>query len=251
MFLCYLLVQDIRKSFVIQVPDVAAALMPLCEAFGSMPPPSNHRSTIFDETSVYSVFSCAFLCLLRLWKFYKPPQEYCLAGRGGSVRLELTLDYLLLMRNSRIEFPNSSATTSNSSENMGSLDEVPTQPVYIDSFPKLRAWYFQNQACIASTLSGLCNKNPVHQVANKILSMICRKMNKGGVASSNLSSTSSSSVSGSSVSTSDDSYQRPTVPAWEFLEAVPFVLEAVLTACAHGRLSSRDLTTSEEPRFSF
>ncbi|KAF8656551.1 hypothetical protein HU200_060610 [Digitaria exilis] len=226
------------------VPDVAAALMPLCEAFGSIAPPPNHKSTILGETSVYSVFSCAFLCLLRLWKFYKPPQEYCLAGRGGSVRLELTLDYLLLMRNNRIEFPNSSAPSRDSYNNMGSVNEVSAQQVYIDSFPKLRAWYFQNQACIASTLSGLCNKNPVHQVANKILSMICRKMNKGGVSSSNLSSTSSGSVSGSSVNASDDSFQRPAVPAWEFLEAVPFVLEAVLTACAHGRLSSRDLTTS-------
>jgi hypothetical protein len=231
--------------------------MPLCEAFGSIAPPPNlkstifgetppnHKSTIFGETSVYSVFSCAFLCLLRLWKFYKPPQEYCLASRGGSVRLELTLDYLLLMRNNHMESSNSSAASRDSCNNMGSVSEVPTQPVYIDSFPKLRAWYLQNQACIASTLSGLCNKNPVHQAANKILSMICRKMNKGGVPSANLSSTSGSSISGSSVSVSDDSYQRPTVPAWEFLEAMPFVLEAVLTACAHGQLSSRDLTTSE------
>ena len=159
--------------------------------------------------------------------------------------MELTLDYLLLMRNNRIDLSNSSAPSRDSYDNMGSVNEVPAQPVYIDSFPKLRAWYFQNQACIASTLSGLCNKNPVHQVANKILSMICRKMNKGGISSGNLSSPSSSSVSGSSVNASDDSFQRPAVPAWEFLEAVPFVLEAVLTACAHGRLSSRDLTTSE------
>ncbi|KAL6896624.1 hypothetical protein ACP4OV_007196 [Aristida adscensionis] len=226
------------------VPDVAAALMPLCEAFGSLAPPSNHRSTIFGETSIYLVFSCAFLCLLRLWKFYKPPQEYCLAGRGGSVRLELTLDYLLLMRNNRVEFSDPPSASRSSYNNMGSVNEVPTQSVYIDSFPKLKAWYLQNQACVASTLSGLCNKNPVHQTANKILGMICRKMNKVGVSSGNLSSTSSGSVSGSSVSVPDDSYQRPTVPAWEFLEAVPFVLEAVLTACAHGRLSSRDLTTS-------
>ncbi|XP_020108026.1 mediator of RNA polymerase II transcription subunit 33A-like isoform X2 [Ananas comosus] len=208
------------------VPEVAVALMPLCETFGSLPPPSNHRSTTFDEPSVYSVFSCAFLFLLRLWKFYKPPQEHCMAGRGGSVRMELTLDYLLLMHNSRV-----------------ALQKGPSQPVYIDSFPKLRAWYFQNQACIASPLSGLCNKNPVHQVANKILNMICRKMTKGGVGQGNPSSTSSSSVSGSPVSSSEDALQRPVLPAWEFLEAVPFVLEAVLTACAHGRLSSRDLTT--------
>ena len=165
--------------------------------------------------------------------------------------MELTLDYLLLMHNNRNELPNSSATSTNSSSSVGSFDEVPTQPVYIDSFPKLRAWYFQNQACIASPLSGVGNKNPVHQVANKILSMICRKMNKSGVVSGNLSSTSSSSVSGSSLSTTDDSYQRPTIPAWEFLEAVPFVLEAVLTACSHGRISSRDMTTSEQLFFFF
>jgi hypothetical protein len=180
-----------------------------------------------------------------LWKFYRPPQEYCIAGRGGSVKLELTLDYLLLMHNNHIEFSNSSASNRDSCNDMGSVNEVPAQLIYIDSFPKLRAWYFQNQACIASPLSGLCNKNPVHQVANKILNMICRKMNKGVVSSSTLSSTSSSSVSGSSVSASDDPCQRPAVSGWEFLEAVPFVLEAVLTACAHGQLSSRDLTTSE------
>ncbi|KAG1371452.1 mediator of RNA polymerase II transcription subunit 33A [Cocos nucifera] len=224
------------------IPEVAAALMPLCEAFGSLPPPPNHGSSISDETSVYAVFSCAFLFLLRLWKFYKPPQEHCMAGRGGTVRTELTLDYLLLMRNTRIALQNSSA--------MGRMDSIadplhstPSQPVYIDSFPKLRAWYFQNQACIASTLSGLCNKNPVHQVANKILKMIYRKMTKAGTVSGNPSSTSSSSISGSPVNTTEDAHQRPTFPAWEFLEAVPFVLEAVLTACAHGRLSSRDLTT--------
>ncbi|RWW46877.1 hypothetical protein BHE74_00047171 [Ensete ventricosum] len=196
------------------VPEVAAALMPLCEAFGSLTPLSSHRSSTSEEPSVYTVFSCAFLFLIRLWKFYKPPQEHCIAGRGGSMRMELTLDYLLLMRN-----------------------------IYIDSFPKLRAWYFQNQACIASTLSGLCSKNPMHQVANKILSMICRKMSKTGPVSGNPSSNSSSSISGSPVSTSEDSFQRPMLPAWDILEAVPFVLEAILTACAHGKLSSRELTT--------
>ncbi|CAL9069941.1 unnamed protein product [Musa banksii] len=224
------------------VPEVAAALMPLCEAFGSLTPLSSHRSNTSEEPSVYTVFSCAFLFLIRLWKFYKPPQEHCIAGRGGSMRMELTLDYLLLMRNSRITLQNSSPVD-RTVNNMDPFYSSPSQPVYIDSFPKLRAWYFQNQACIASTLSGLCSKNPVHQVANKILSMICRKMSITGPVSGNPSSNSSSSISGSPVSTSDDSFQRPMLPAWEILEAVPFVLEAILTACAHGRLSSRELTT--------
>ncbi|PKU66907.1 mediator of RNA polymerase II transcription subunit 33A isoform X2 [Dendrobium catenatum] len=224
------------------VPEVAAALMPLCEAFGTFPPQSIHRTSHVDETSIDSVFSCAFLFLLRLWKFYKPPQEHCIAVRGGTIRVESTLDSLLLMHNHRIAFQDSgSIVKSNSSTD--SPKTLSGEPVYVDSFPKLRAWYFQNQACVASTLSGLCSKNPVHQVANKILDMICRKMTKGGPVSGNLSSTSSSNISESPVNCAEDACQRIFLPAWEVLEAVPFVLEAFLTACAYGRLSSRDLTT--------
>jgi len=222
--------------------------MPLCEAFGSLAPQSTNRSSPSDETSIYSVFSCAFLFLLRLWKFYKPPQENCIAGRGGTVTVELTLEYLLLMRNSRIALQNS--TVRERCENSTDPPSAsPRQPVYIDSFPKLRAWYLQNQACVASTLPGLSSKNPVHHVANKILNMICRKMAKVGTVSGNPSSNSSSS--GSPVNTTEDAYLRPTLPAWEVLEAVPFVLEAVLSACAHGRLSSRDLTTGWRPYYLF
>ncbi|KAL5719353.1 hypothetical protein ACHQM5_012143 [Ranunculus cassubicifolius] len=88
---------------------------------------------------------------------------------------------------------------------------------------------------VAASLIPICRS---HQVANKILNMICRKMTKSGGMSS-----SGGSVSGSPVSEGEDSPERPLLPAWDILEAVPFVLEAVLTACAHGRLSSRDLTT--------
>ncbi|PKA61809.1 Mediator of RNA polymerase II transcription subunit 33A [Apostasia shenzhenica] len=234
-------------SFYGMIPEMAAALMPLCEAFGSVPPQPSYRTSLVDESSIYSVFSCAFLVLLRLWKFYKPPQEHYIAGRGGTVMLELTLDYLLLMHNHRIEFPDC-GNRSKLNSLMDSSNISIGQAVYIDSFPKLRAWYLQNQACIASTLSGLCSKNPVHQVANKILNMICRKMTKGGSVPGNPSSTSSSSISGSPVNTAEDVFQRPLFPAWDILEAVPFVLEAILTACAHGRLSSRDLTTGASPR---
>lgn len=224
------------------IPDVAAALMPLCETFGSLSPLSTHRSSNSEEISVYSVFSCAFLFLLRLWKFYKPSQEYCVAGREGSVRMELTLDYLLLMRNSRIALQNSSSTKM-VDNNLDPFKSLQSQPVYIDSFPKLRAWYFQNQACIASTLSGMCSKNPAHQVANMILNMVYGKTLKGESVSGNSTPNTSSSINVSTITTTEESYQRPMVPAWDILEAVPFVLEAILTACAHGRLSSRDLTT--------
>lgn len=222
------------------VPEVAAALMPICEAFGSLMPTSNNKSSTNDEPSAYTVFSCAFLFLLRLWKFYRPSHDHCIMGPGGSNGSAITLEYLLLLRNSRIASHNSTPASNNATN---PLDVSQLRPVYIDSFPKLRAWYSLNQACIASTLSGLCNGNPVLQVANKIVSIIYWKMTKSGTASGNSSTPSSGNISGSPASSGDEAYQRPVLPAWEILEAIPFVLEALLTACAHGRLSPRDLTT--------
>lgn len=219
------------------VPEVVASLIPICETFGSLVP-SSHKPSTCDEPSFYTVFSCAFLFLLRLWKFYRPPHEHITEG-GGYTGPELTLEYLLLLHNSRIALHNSS-TTSNV---INPLESSLSRPVYIDSFPKLRSWYCQNKACIASTVSGLCSGNPVHQVANRILNMIYGKMSKGGTVSSNISAQSGSSMSGSPVSIGEDASDRPLLSAWELLEAVPFVLEAVLTACAHGRLSSKDLIT--------
>eukprot|EP00262_Sarcandra_glabra_P009875 TRINITY_DN2462_c0_g2_i1.p1 TRINITY_DN2462_c0_g2~~TRINITY_DN2462_c0_g2_i1.p1 ORF type:complete len:484 (+),score=64.20 TRINITY_DN2462_c0_g2_i1:206-1453(+) len=224
------------------IPEVAASLVPLCEAFGSLSPTSNHKLSSLEETSPYAVFSCAFLFLLRLWKFYRPSYEHSLSGRGGPNLSEVSLEYLLLLHNSRIALRDST-TTDKTNKITNPPDAPSVRPIYIESFPKLRAWYCQNQACIASTISGLCSGNPVHQVANKILSMIYWKMTKNAAMSANPSTTSSSSMSGSPVNMGDDAFQRPMLPAWEILEAIPFVIEAVLTACAHGRLSSRDLTT--------
>lgn len=66
-------------------------------------------------------------------------------------------------------------------------------------------------------------------------------MNRGGEPLT--SSTSGSS--NSSVSIVEDCTFRLKVPAWDILEAVPFVVDAALTACAHGRLSPRELTTGK------
>jgi len=223
------------------VPEVAAMLMPLCEIFGSLPP-SDHRSCNFEEASVYSVFSSAFLSLLRLWKFHRPPIENALSRHGVFVRSELSLDFLLLLRNSRSALKNLSNVSKSS---ILQFDPLFQKPVYIDSFPKLRAWYFQNQACIASTLSTVYNRPNVLHVANIILKIICHKVSTCPpcVLSVNPQSTSNSSMGSPPPGVKEDICQWPTLPAWEVLEAVPFVLEAVLTACAHGRLSSRDLIT--------
>ena len=172
------------------------------------------------------VFSLAFLFLLRLWKFYRPPLEQCITDHARAFRGELTLEYLLSLRNSR-----TASFQYETNSNPDQIECVSDKAIYIDSYPKLRSWYFQNKSCVASTLSGLSSENPVHEVSNKILSMIYSKMTITG-----------SSSSGSPASTGGDTFQRPMLPAWEVLEAIPFVLEAILTACAHGRLSSRNLT---------
>lgn len=178
---------------------------------------------------------------------------------------ELTLDYFLLMHNTIIS---NKFTTKNAdciANITDPLHDLPCRSIYIDSFPKLRAWYFQSEACVASILSGLCNPRPVLHVANKILNMIFCKENKGNQRVLNSSSmdrdtdksslssrTSTTSLNGSSQSTStststsiseSEDQVLPLLPAWQVLEATPIAIEALLTACANGRLSSRQLTT--------
>ncbi|CAM0957186.1 unnamed protein product [Alopecurus aequalis] len=211
------------------VPEVAAILMPICEIFGSIPK-SDQGSCNFEDVSVHSIFSSAFLSLLRLWKFHRPPIENALSGHGVCV-WQLNLDYLLLLRNSRLALKNPSNGCRASTLQ---FDTLFRKPVYIDSFPNLRAWYLQNQTCIASTISSAYKSKNIPRLANRILRIACRKITKD---------TNLSSMSGSPVSVQEDGCEGSPFTAWEVLEAVPFVLETVLTACAHGVLSSRDLTT--------
>lgn len=218
-----------------QVPTVAASLMPLCEAFGSLKPTLNNTG---DEPSIYVSFSLAFLFLIRLWKFYRPPLDHCVT-RGGALGGELTLEYLLSLHNNRIMCVQDELKIHKDSSESTFL-----RPVYINSFPNLRAWYYQYKSCVASSLSGVYTGSSVHQVADKILSMIYWKITKGGTLSGNSSSIGSNACS-LLTSSGEDGYQRPMLPAWEVLEALPFVLEAILTACVHGQLSSRDLTTGQ------
>ncbi|XP_027352449.1 mediator of RNA polymerase II transcription subunit 33A-like isoform X2 [Abrus precatorius] len=217
------------------VPAVAAALLPLCEAFGSIKPTSNSTAEESStSTSTYMTFSLAFLFLIRLWKFCRPPFDLCITELGVIVG---GLEYILSLHNNRAMFSQDKLKS-----NPGRFESASVKPVYIDSFPKLRALYCQYKSCVASALSGLSTGNSVHQTANMILSMIYQKMTKCGMSSSNSSPTSSNACS-SVINSGEDAFQRPMLPAWEVLEALPVVLESILTACVHGRLSSRDLTT--------
>lgn len=212
-----------------------AALLPLCEAFGSLDPSSISKTS--DEFSIYMVFSAAFLFLLRLWKFYKPPLEV------GGIGCDLPLEYLLLLHNSRAKSGLSSSTSQNKVDwNSSEADSASEKGLLIDHYPNLRAWYCQNINFVAGSLSGQCSDRHVHHVADKILDMMYRKMAKINSPSGNASS-SNSGVDILPTSTMEEAYERPFFPAWDVLEAIPFVVEAILTACAYGRISSRDMTT--------
>ncbi|KAF5930366.1 hypothetical protein HYC85_031239 [Camellia sinensis] len=180
------------------IPQLAGALMPICEVFGSCAPMDSWHLTTGEEISSRAVFSNAFTLLLKLWRFDHPPHEHVM-GDAAPMGSQLTPEYLLL----------------------------------------LKYWYRQHQECIASTLSGLVHGSPVHRIVDGLLNMMFRKVNRSGQP---LTPTTSGS-SNSSGTVMEDASLRLKLPAWDILEAVPFVLDAALTACAHGRLSPRELVT--------
>ncbi|KAK4492547.1 hypothetical protein RD792_003359 [Penstemon davidsonii] len=221
------------------VPQLAAALMPICEAFGSYAPNVSWSLSTGEKISSRAVFSNAFTLLLKLWRFDQPPLEH-VKGDATPVGSRLTPEYLLLVRNSQLaSYEN--PLKNQSKTNRPSRLSYPSsrEPILLDSFPKLKRWYRQHQECIASTLSVLVPGNHVHQIVEALLNMMFKKINRGGQSLTPTTSGSSSS----SVSGIDDSSPCLKLPAWDILEAVPFVLDAALTACAHGRVSPRELTT--------
>ncbi|KAF4378835.1 hypothetical protein G4B88_008305 [Cannabis sativa] len=219
------------------VPQLACSLMPICEVFGSCVPNLSWTLKSGEEFSAHAVFSNAFILLLKLWRFNHPPLEHGV-GDVPTVGSQLTPEYLLAVRNSHLISSGNSFKDQNKRRLSSVASSSSPQPVFVDSFPKLKAWYRQHQACIASTLSGLVHGTPVHQIFDGLLNMMFRKINRG--SQSLTSATGSSSSSGPGI---EDNSLRPKLPAWDILEAVPFVVDAALTACAHGTLSPRELAT--------
>ncbi|KAL6839030.1 hypothetical protein ACP4OV_031084 [Aristida adscensionis] len=224
------------------IPELAAALMAICEVFGCLSPSVSWTLRTGEHLSAHTVFSNAFILLLRLWKFNHPPLEYCIMGDGAPVGSQLTPEYLLLLRNSQVLSPSFLAKQRNGQKQLHVTSNPSSEhPIFMDSFPKLKLWYRQHQACLASTLSGLAHGTPVHKNVDSLLNLMFIKANKGGTSIGSLSG--SSSISNSSGPGGDDLHLWPQLPAWEILEAVPFVVDAALTACAHGRLFPRELAT--------
>ncbi|PSS33906.1 Mediator of RNA polymerase II transcription subunit 33A like [Actinidia chinensis var. chinensis] len=220
------------------VPQLACSLMPICEVFGSCVPNVSWTLPTGDEVSAHAVFSNAFALLLKLWRFNHPPLEHGV-GDVPPVGSQLTPEYLLAVRNSHLV----SSGNIHSDRCRRRLSSVASssspKPIFLDSFPKLKVWYRQHLACIASTLTGLVHGTPVHQIVDGLLNMMFRKINRASQSVTTITSGSSSS----SGTGNEDTTLRPKLPAWDVLEAVPFVVDAALTACAHGRLSPRELCT--------
>ncbi|KDP40093.1 hypothetical protein JCGZ_02091 [Jatropha curcas] len=211
--------------------------MPICEVLGSCVPDVSWPLPSGEEISAHAVFSNAFALLLKLWRFNHPPLEHGV-GDVPTVGSQLTPEYLLSVRNSHLVLSGNTHKDRNKRRLSAVATSSSLPPVFVDSFPKLKVWYRQHQKCIASTLSGLVQGTPVYQIVNVLLNMMFRKINRGSQSLSTISGSSGSSGSGN-----EDSSLRPKLPAWDILEAVPFVVDAALTACAHGRLSPRELAT--------
>ncbi|KAK9288700.1 hypothetical protein L1049_017163 [Liquidambar formosana] len=212
--------------------------MPICEVFGSCVPNVSWTLTTGEEISAHAVFSNAFILLLKLWRFNHPPLEHGV-GDVPPVGNQLTPEYLLLVRNSHLVASGNIQKDRNKRRLSAVATSSSLEPIFVDSFPKLKVWYRQHQACIASTLSGLVHGTPVHQIVDGLLNMMFRKINRGNQTMTTVASGSSSS----SGPTIEDTSLRPKLPAWDILEAVPFVVDAALTACAHKKLSPRELAT--------
>nr|XP_043612236.1 mediator of RNA polymerase II transcription subunit 33A-like [Erigeron canadensis] len=220
------------------VAQLAGVLMPICEVFGSCSPTVSWSLPTGEHLCPRIVFSNGFTLLLKLWRFDQPPLEHAM-GDATPVGSQLTPEYLLLVRNSQLSScGNSSKGQKKRKRSIKECDMSSMDPIFLDSFPKLKLWYRQHQACIASTLSDPKPGTSVYQIFDALMSMMLEMIKSGGQTLT--SSTSGSSKTAGSVA--EDCILRLKLPAWDILDAVPFVLDAVLRACEHGRMSPRELT---------
>lgn len=219
-------------------PLLAGALMPICEAFGSSASKVSWSLPTGEELSCHAVFSNAFTLLLKLWRFDHPPLEHVM-GDVPPVGSQVTPEFLLLVRNNQLASFGKSPKDIFKLNRLSKILHFSVEPILMDHFPKLKRWYRQHQECIASPLSGLVQGTTVNEIVDALLHMMFKKINR---TSQSLHPASSGS-SISSASGTEDMLNRLKVPAWDILEATPFVLDATLAACGHGKLSPRELAT--------
>lgn len=213
---------------------MAASLLPICEVFGSITNANPIATIMGEELSAHQLFTVAFLQLVKLWKFHRPPLEHCLLGCGAGLGADLSLDYLLQLRNLQLASP--TYRLGKQRVQLPGLTYPTSGVVSLDSFPRLQVWYLQHQACISSTVS-VVRSNPMHQVGDRLLALMFKKVNKSNSAPT------TTGLPGNASGPSEDAAGRPILCAWDIIAAVPITLEYAFTACSHSNLTPRDLTT--------
>ncbi|XP_004298174.1 PREDICTED: mediator of RNA polymerase II transcription subunit 33A-like [Fragaria vesca subsp. vesca] len=224
---------SLSQGWNVQVPQLACSLMAICEIFGSCVPGSSGSQTTETETSAHTVFSNGFTLFLKLWRF-----DRCFGARPAdipTVGSNLTLEYLLLLRNSHLTSSGNVSKDCNKRRLASVASLSSAHPIYLDSFPNLKAWYSQHNACISSTLSGVAHGTPVPHHVDELFNFMFKEK-EGGRQSLDSNTTGSCSPFGA-----DESSYLSKLPAWEILAAVHYVVHAALTACDNGRLSPRKL----------
>ncbi|KAF5452447.1 hypothetical protein F2P56_027443 [Juglans regia] len=220
------------------VPQLACSLMTICEVFGSCVPDVVWPAVKGKRITAHDVFSNAFILFLRMWRFNHPPIEHR-AGDTYPVQSPLTPDYLLLIRNSHLGSPENGHWVQSKRRLSAVANSATADPIFLKSFPKLEVWFLQHRACIVSTLSEPVQGTPVHQIVDNLLKIMFRNTYEGSQSRNSVTSESS----GFSGPKNDDTFPRLNDPAWNILEAIPFVAEASLKACSHGKISPRELAT--------
>lgn len=216
--------------------------MLLCEVFGSCVPDATWTVTATEQLSYHEVFSNAFTLLLRFWRFDILPIEQVRTNAADPPLGSLfSPEYLLLVRNCRVSSFGKSTKDILKLKRLPKIINYPKESVYMNSFPKLYFWYKKHQECIASIRSGLGPGGPANQIVDALLSMMFWKLHDGSVPLT--PATLGNNGSSGSVYTLDEALIKLKVPAWDILEAIPYVLDASLNACAHGKISSRALST--------
>ncbi|KAH7427460.1 hypothetical protein KP509_10G044900 [Ceratopteris richardii] len=231
--------------------ELAAALLPICEVFGSLSPTAPLVAGSKDEMSVLTVFSLAFLILIKICKFHRAPLEYWNTGSGIDLFNKTSLEYLLVRYNLQVAAilghsgdkkwadDTDGSKKLPSSSSFGDLPGQTISPQYVrmDTFPRLRSWFLQQKSStISGGISGVASADPVHQIGDRLLTMMLKKATKSG----SMPTSSGASVSSTS---NDDIGGKPMLPAFDLLAAVPYVIDALLTAYGHGKILPRDLTT--------
>lgn len=212
--------------------------MAICEIFGSCVPSGSCSHTTENETSAHTVFSNGFTLFLKLWGF-----DRCCGARPTdipTVGSNLTPDYLLLLRNSYLTSSGNVHQDHNKRRLTAVASSLSERPILLDSFPKLKSWYMQHIACIASTLSGISQGTSVHRHVDELFNFMFKDKDQGRES---LDCNTSGSCSPSREA--DEYTYLSKLPAWDILAAVQHVVDAALTACANGRLSPRKLATGK------